>query len=291
MFDFYHRILGATIDEPREEHVNRFGGSLTHLRAGTSYIDLLAYDTNHLSEDGKVAVAKMHAGGVGTETGTIDDVTFSSDSSTMDHLCLRVEPFNEQQMLKYLEGEGATIILSGGKRLGADGVGPSIYVRDPEGNVIELKGSPYQGTISTEEKTDTTTPYATKRNDIHSNDSETLPSRVATTKSSQSLDGQSDTINSATDTDATIIPVTPCIRICRYNSSFYSGQVCIGCFREAYEIQSWQSMGPGEKALTLMDAIDRCNDDNTTGEDDFDGAISKDELARQYEYWSEMAKK
>ena len=28
------------------------------------------------------------------------------------------------------------------QRYGADGMGPSIYISDPEGNVVELKGPP-----------------------------------------------------------------------------------------------------------------------------------------------------
>ena len=55
------------------------------------------------------------------------------------------------------------------------------------------------------------------------------------------------------------VPITPCNRICRYNNSFYNGKVCIGCFRDTYEIKMWQSMTPSEKSLTLLDAIDRCS--------------------------------
>ena len=64
------------------------------------------------------------------------------------------------------------------------------------------------------------------------------------------------------------IPATPCNRICRYNSNFYDGQVCIGCFREAYEIEYWQSQSLMQKAMTLLDCIDRCND-NKTGRCDY----------------------
>jgi len=145
MFDFYHRILGCTIDEPIDEHLNRFDGALTHLRAGSCYIDLVSYDINNLSKEGREAVTRMHGGGAGLDSNkSLQDVKISSDDSTMDHLCLRVEPFDKDLMMKYLKEENVHIVVDGDRRLGADGIGPSVYVADPEGNVIELKGTPYE---------------------------------------------------------------------------------------------------------------------------------------------------
>ena len=57
----------------------------------------------------------------------------------MDHLCFRVEPFDEAAIRGHLDASG----VSAGAvevRYGAEGVGPSIYLSDPEGDVIELKG-------------------------------------------------------------------------------------------------------------------------------------------------------
>ncbi len=146
MFDFYHRILGCTIDGPGNDRVGRFGGALTHLRAGSCYIDLLAYDVEHLTAEGREAVARMHAGGAGLGGGGgIAGVNFSPETSTVDHLCLRVDPFDCRRLLDYFDGEDVDIVrreTAGDARLGADGVGPSVYIRDPEGNVLELKGSP-----------------------------------------------------------------------------------------------------------------------------------------------------
>mmetsp|Transcript_18550 Transcript_18550/g.38067 ORF Transcript_18550/g.38067 Transcript_18550/m.38067 type:complete len:358 (+) Transcript_18550:104-1177(+) len=277
MFDFYHRILGCTIDEPRSDHVNRFGGALTHLRAGTCYIDLLAYDTNHLSKEGKDAVARMHSGGAGADPKFIDDVDLSSYSSTLDHLCLRVEPFDAQKMLEYLEREKVPIVTSGDKRLGADGIGPSIYVRDPEGNVVELKGSPYR-------KTDEATVVI--QTDITKSTTHKSERGAATSKTRK----QSDPFH---------VPVSPCNRICRYNASFYDGEVCIGCFREAYEIKMWQSMSPLEKSIALLDAIDRRNQHEemssmslTTGEKNFfEAAVTQTELAEQCKFWASQAER
>jgi extradiol dioxygenase family protein len=59
----------------------------------------------------------------------------------MDHFCVRVEPFDEQDIRRHLEAHG---IEAGplAARYGAEGEGPSIYVTDPEANVVELKGPP-----------------------------------------------------------------------------------------------------------------------------------------------------
>ena len=275
MLDFYHRILGCTIDEPTSKYLNRFGGALTHLRAGSCYIDLIAYDIEHLSNDGIDAVTKMHAGGQGTQS--LNDINFSSDTSTMDHLCLRVEPFNENDMMDYLTNENVEIVVSGGDRLGADGIGRSIYIRDPEGNVIELKGPPHksnrQGNRNLVEQ-QSLSDHSGKKNDAK------ITKKVPDSVQPQNI-VTDETLNSNVQA-----PTTPCIRICRYNSSFHDGQVCIGCYREAYEIKSWQSMTSIEKAMTLLDAIDRCDE----SEGRFEGAISKDELIQQYQYWEKMAK-
>ena len=50
---------------------------------------------------------------------------------------------------------------------------------------------------------------------------------------------------------------SPCIKICKYNEAFMDGNVCIGCFREQFEITNWQRMTGEEKALVLKDANER----------------------------------
>ena len=59
----------------------------------------------------------------------------------MDHFCVHVEPFNEEAIREHLE----RYCVVGSKvetRYGAEGNGPSMYVQDPEGNTVELKGPP-----------------------------------------------------------------------------------------------------------------------------------------------------
>ncbi len=59
----------------------------------------------------------------------------------MDHLCLRIEPFDATAIQKHFAAYGYD---SGEEksRFGADGQGPSVYLTDPEGNGVELKGPP-----------------------------------------------------------------------------------------------------------------------------------------------------
>lgn len=144
MYAFYTEVLGCTTDGPGD--VGRFGGALTHLRAGDAMIDLLSYDGGALTEEGREAVVRMHGGGAGPEGGegggsrsVADLARFAPGTSTLDHLCLRVDPFDEGRMRSFFEGMGVEIVGSG-QRYGSEGVGPSMYVRDPEGNVVELKG-------------------------------------------------------------------------------------------------------------------------------------------------------
>jgi RimJ/RimL family protein N-acetyltransferase/catechol 2,3-dioxygenase-like lactoylglutathione lyase family enzyme len=110
---FYRNILGAEI----ERRVDKFG--LIQLRAGDAMIDLVDVGTAWLKAEG----AKP----------------FTPDVRNVDHICLRVEPFDEAVIERHLKAHGVDIVERG-ERYGAQGNGPSLYVRDPFGTVIELKG-------------------------------------------------------------------------------------------------------------------------------------------------------
>jgi predicted Fe-S protein YdhL (DUF1289 family) len=74
---------------------------------------------------------------------------------------------------------------------------------------------------------------------------------------------------------------SPCVRICRYNADLYDGVVCIGCFREAFEIASWNSFSASERLYALQDAIDRQQSAAHYAEtisDRFTGAIAPEML-------------
>jgi glyoxylase I family protein len=112
MLAFYCDVLGCDV----ERRLDDIG--LIQLRAGRSLIDLVPVD-------GKLG--KMGGGAPGRE------------GRNLDHFCLRVAPFDEEAIRRHLERHGVEAGETA-MRYGADGVGPSIYVPDPEGNVIELKG-------------------------------------------------------------------------------------------------------------------------------------------------------
>jgi glyoxylase I family protein len=106
---------------------------LTHLSIGTSLIDLQSYD----SPIGR----KLHAGGAGLA----DDAplpTLDNENGTLDHFAINVEPYDPDKVRAYLKEKGFPPFAEG-ERYGADGDGYSMYLRDPERNVVELKcGSP-----------------------------------------------------------------------------------------------------------------------------------------------------
>uniref|UniRef100_A0A6S8SVQ4 Fe2OG dioxygenase domain-containing protein n=1 Tax=Chaetoceros debilis TaxID=122233 RepID=A0A6S8SVQ4_9STRA len=79
------------------------------------------------------------------------------------------------------------------------------------------------------------------------------------------------------------IKSTPCNRICRYNSNYYDGKVCIGCHRDEHDIAAWVSLSPKEKNYALMDAADRSVNGNG-----LDGALSAFELKRQAAQWLDV---
>ena len=114
MLRFYCDALGCAI-EKRQDSIG-----LIQLRAGNSLIDLVPID-------GKLG----SAGGAPP----------GKEGRNLDHFCLRVEPFDEVAIRKQLARYG---YASGPveRRYGAEGEGPSIYITDPEGNVVELKGPP-----------------------------------------------------------------------------------------------------------------------------------------------------
>jgi catechol 2,3-dioxygenase-like lactoylglutathione lyase family enzyme len=115
MLDFYCHVLGCTVDRRRDEL------GLVQLRAGRSMIDLVPVD-----------------GPLGRAGGAPP----GREGRNVDHVCLRLETFDEARIRSHLEAAGVSAPPAS-TRYGADGEGPSIYVTDPEGNTVELKGPPW----------------------------------------------------------------------------------------------------------------------------------------------------
>ncbi len=103
---FYCEVLGCT-EERRVESID-----LVQLRAGAALIDLI------LAE------------------GAPDP-----GAGNMDHFALRIEPFDEAALRRHLESHGVEVGAVA-TRYGAEGHGPSLYIQDPDGNTVELKGPP-----------------------------------------------------------------------------------------------------------------------------------------------------
>jgi hypothetical protein len=61
------------------------------------------------------------------------------EGRNMDHFCVRVEPFHQDSIVAHLKRHQVAVgdIRT---RFGAEGNGVSIYLTDPEGNTVELKG-------------------------------------------------------------------------------------------------------------------------------------------------------
>jgi glyoxylase I family protein len=64
-----------------------------------------------------------------------------AEGHNLDHFCVRLERFDEAALRAHLASHG---IAAGEvvQRYGAEGNGPSLYIKDPDGNTVELKAPP-----------------------------------------------------------------------------------------------------------------------------------------------------
>jgi glyoxylase I family protein len=113
MVAFYCDVIGCKVEWRRPEL------GLVHLRAGNALIDLVNVD-----------------GPTGSRGGPAP----GRDGHNVDHLCLRIHDFDADAIVAHLKSHG----VEPGKisdRFGAEGRGLSVYLQDPEGNTVELKGA------------------------------------------------------------------------------------------------------------------------------------------------------
>ena len=112
MLAFYCYVLGCVIERQTGPDIG-----LTQLRAGNALIDLVTVDSA-LGQKG---------GDAPTGTG-----------NNLDHFCLQLKPITEAEIKKHLQGHGIEVV-DFAQRYGAQGFGKSIYLKDPEGNTVEIR--------------------------------------------------------------------------------------------------------------------------------------------------------
>ena len=110
---FYRELLGCEVVRRRDDL------GLRHLRAGVSMIDLISVDGT---------LGQRGGSGAGIE------------GRNVDHLCLRIEPFDEAAIVLHLAEHGVAPHGPATSNFGAEGDGLSLYLDDPDGNTLELKG-------------------------------------------------------------------------------------------------------------------------------------------------------
>jgi glyoxylase I family protein len=112
LIDFYCEILGCVVERELPDDIG-----LTQLRAGASLIDIVNVNST-LGEAGGAAP--------------------KSTGNNVDHFCLQIEAFDENELKSYLQGKGVEV-GEFEERYGAQGLGRSLYLKDIAGNNIELR--------------------------------------------------------------------------------------------------------------------------------------------------------
>ena len=109
---FYMGVIGCVL----ERRQDRIG--MTQLRAGSSLIDLVEID-----------------GVLGRQGGPAP----GPDGRNMDHFCIAIADFDVEAVKAELRAKGVEPGEEG-ERHGASGLSVSIYLKDPDGNGLELRG-------------------------------------------------------------------------------------------------------------------------------------------------------
>jgi catechol 2,3-dioxygenase-like lactoylglutathione lyase family enzyme len=107
---FYGEVLGCHVERRLEEP------KLVQLRAGASMIDLVPGGGPSRSEE-------------------------TAAGRNLDHFAVRISTFDFPALADHLRRHGVAV-GEVRRRYGAEGYGSSLYITDPDGNVVELKGPP-----------------------------------------------------------------------------------------------------------------------------------------------------
>jgi glyoxylase I family protein len=107
---FYEDVLGCHVERRLDEP------KLVQLRAGASMIDLVPSGGASRSEE-------------------------AATGRNLDHFAVRISTFDFTALAAHLRRHGVAV-GEVRRRYGAEGYGSSLYITDPDGNVVELKGPP-----------------------------------------------------------------------------------------------------------------------------------------------------
>ncbi len=100
----FYELLGLTIVRDLRPKM-----SMLQLRLGQSMLDLVEVDEERIGRN-------------------------------LDHYAVRVEPFDQEAIVAFCQSHGIDVQIPPVPLLGAEGVGPAVYIQDPDGNRLELKG-------------------------------------------------------------------------------------------------------------------------------------------------------
>lgn len=109
---FYRDVLGLSVDRVRENL------GMVHMRAGPSLVDLV--DVN-------------------SRLGQLGGAPPGAEGRNMDHLCIQVAAFDPETVRAELQAKGVTVGEIR-RRYGANGEEVTVYLTDPDGNGLELRG-------------------------------------------------------------------------------------------------------------------------------------------------------
>ena len=112
MLMFYCDVLGCKVERATEKQVG-----LTQLRAGSALIDIVDVDS---------------------ELGRLGGQAPTNQDNNLDHFCLQLAPIDEQALSLHLKKHGIDV-PDFERRYGAQGYGLSVYIKDPQGNTVELR--------------------------------------------------------------------------------------------------------------------------------------------------------